>query len=251
MFKKLLGRLTGGAPPSASTTAASERWEAELLQRIEEMSGEDPLIGAKVGGKQLAQIMLATMKNEQGVHAESILGALGSLAGYSCQMSVRAQARVQGLDETAPFVRARGLDGKVYFFGDALNRPLAEDHYSVWSIAAGGAQDAGCMDIPDLGEVFTHVVDTVGGPEFGFPRLPPEHPMHDTPLNYVEVFWPKFFPMISKFCPNPEHWPILMGLAIQDIISLSKDVLDPCFALKIVMECAVPMSKVDLGKGLT
>lgn len=37
--------------------------------------------------------------------------------------------------------------------------------------------------------------------------------MHDTPLNYVEVFWPKFFPMISKFCPNPEHWPILMGLA--------------------------------------
>jgi hypothetical protein len=171
MFKKLLGRLTGSAPPSAATTAASEPWEAELLQRIEEMSGEDPLIGAKVGGKQLAQIMLATMKNEQGVHVESILGALGSLAGYSCQMSVRAQARAQGLDETAPFIRVEGVDGKLYFFGDVLNRPLAEDH-SVWSLAAGEAQTAGCMDIPDPGEVFTHVVNTVGGPEFGLPRLP-------------------------------------------------------------------------------
>jgi hypothetical protein len=251
MFKKLLGRLTGGTPPSALRAADPERWEAELLQRVAEMSGEDPLIGAKVGGKELAQRMMAAMNTERGVHIESILGALGSLAGYSCQARVRAQARAQGLDEAALFVRVEGVDGRVYFFGDALNKPLAEDRYSVWGIAAGGAQAAGCDDIPEPNEVFAHVARTVGSPEFGRPRLPEEHPMHDTPLNYVEAFWPKLFPMISKFCPDPEHWPILLGLAIQEIMSQGKNVLDPCLALKIVMECAVPMSKVNLGANPT
>lgn len=251
MFRKIFGRLTGGTLPSALREADPERWEAELLQRVAEMSVEDPLIGAKVGGKELAQRMMAAMKTERGVHIESILGALGSLAGYSCQASVRALARSQGLDETALFACAECTDGKVYFFGDELNRPLAEDQYSVWSIAAGGAQAAGCRDIPEPNDVFAHAAGTVGSPEFGLPRLPPEHPLHDTPLNYVEAFWPKVFPMILKFCPNPEHWPLLLGLAIQDIMSQGRNVIDPCLALKIVMECAVPMSKVDLGARLT
>ena len=250
MFKSLFGCLTGKSLPSALRAADPERWEVELLQRVKEMSGEDPLIGAKIGGKELAQRMMAVMKTERGVHIESILGALGSLAGYSCQASVRALARAQGLDETAHFfVRAEGADGKVYFFGDALNKPLAEDQYSVWSIAAGGAQAAGCGDIPEPSDVFAHVAGTVGSSEFGLPRLPPEHPIHDTPLNYVESFWPKRFPMISRFCPDPEHWPILLGLAIQDIMSQGRNVLDPCLALKIVMECAVPMSKVNFDVG--
>lgn len=135
MFKKLFGRLKGSTLPSALRATDSERWEAELLQRVAEMSGEDPLIGAKVGGKELAQRMMAEMKTERGVHIESILGALGSLAGYSCQASVRARALSQGLDETALFTHAECTDDKVYFFGDDLNRPLAEDQHSIWSIA--------------------------------------------------------------------------------------------------------------------
>jgi hypothetical protein len=187
------------------------------------------------------------MTTERGVHVESILGALGSLAGYACQASVRAVARAGGRDETADFVRAEGVDGKVYFFGDALNKPLAEDAYSVWSVAAGGAQQAGCKEIPSPEDVFAHVASTVGSPEFGLPRLSPEHPMHDTPLNYLERFWPRFFPMISKFSPNPEHWPLMLGLAVQEIMGRARNVLDPCVGLKIVMEYAVPMSKVDRG----
>src|SRR5689334_4818553 len=117
MFKKLFDRLKGEALPSTLRAANPERWEAELLQRVAEMSGDDPLIGAKIGGKELAQRMMAAIRTERGVHLESILGALGSLAGYSCQASVRALAHAQGLEETVNFVRAEGVDGKVYFFG--------------------------------------------------------------------------------------------------------------------------------------
>lgn len=35
---------------------------------------------------------MAGLKNEKGVHIESLLCALGALAGYSCQAAVRAQA---------------------------------------------------------------------------------------------------------------------------------------------------------------
>lgn len=247
MFKNLLGRIKGGTQPPAPEEAASDRWEAALLERVREMSGDDPLIGAKIGGKELAQRMMAAMRTERGIHLESLLGALGALAGYSCQASVRALARAQGHDETAYFdATAHGVDGRVYYFGDALNKPLAGDMYSVWRLAAGGAHTAGCADIPEPDDVFEHVAKTVGSPEFGLPRLPPEHPLHDTPLNYVEVVWPQIFPMIARFCPDPTHWPILLGLAVQDIIGQGRDVLDPCLALKIVMECAVPMSKVEI-----
>jgi len=103
------------------------------------------------------------------------------------------------------------------------------------------------VDISEPNDVFAHVAATVGGPEFGLPRLPEGHPMHDTPLNYVEAFWPEVFRLASKFCPDPEHWPILLGLAIQEIMLKAKGVIDPCIALRIVTECAIPMSKIDRG----
>ena len=161
MLKKLLGRLTGSASSSTPTDKAPDPWEAALLRQIEAQSKDDPLIGAKVGAKVIGEHMLATMTTKHGVHIESLLCALGSLAGYSCQASVRAQARAQGLDEAAYFVQAEGADGKTYFFGDPLNKPLAESQYSVWSLAAGGAQTAGCTVVPELDDTFKHVAETV------------------------------------------------------------------------------------------
>jgi hypothetical protein len=248
MLKKLFGRLTGSASSSAPTDKAEDPLEAALLRQIEAKSKDDPLIGAKVGAKLIGERMLAAMTTKRGVHIESMLCALGSLAGYSCQASVRAQARAQGLDEEAHFVRAEGADGKTYFFGDPLNKLLAESPHSVWSLAAGGAQIAGCTVVLELDDIFRHVAGSVGTADFGDPRLPPEHTAHDTPLNYVKAFWPQLFPLISKFCPDPEHWPLLLGLAIQELIVQGKEVLDPCLSLRVVMESAILMSKVDLQK---
>jgi hypothetical protein len=53
-------------------------------------------------------------------------------------------------------------------------------------------------------------------------------------------------PTFKKFCPDPEQWPILMGLSIQEVIEMAKNVIDPCLALQIVMESSIPMSKVEL-----
>lgn len=246
MLKQLLALIGGSVGVKASAQQSSPAEDA-LLRQIAERSKTDPLIGAKIGSKEVTQRLLKAMKSERGVHIESLLCALGSLAGYSCQAAVRAQAQTRGMPESKALTRVETKDGQIYFFGDNLNKPLAESKYSVWGISAGGAQGAGCSKLLDIKEIFQHTSTAVGTPSFGVPRVPESHKPQDLPINYVRVLWPRLKPIIEKFCPDPEHWPVLLSLSVQEAIEMGKSVLDPCIALQIVMESAAPMSKVNLA----
>jgi hypothetical protein len=211
------------------------------------MSARDPLAGAKLGGAELAERLIAGMAKDGGVHVESLMCAAGALAGYSCQAALRAQNRAEGRDELAQFTVAETTDGQRFFFGDALNKFLAEGKLSVWSLAAGGARGCGCSKMPDIEAIFAHVAESVGGEDFGVPRLPRDHPVHKLPRAYLEELWPRFAPMVERFCPDPVQRPALLGLALQELLSQTKQALDPCLALLVIMESAIPMSKVDLS----
>jgi hypothetical protein len=121
-------------PPEPQLDSAAEA----LMRAIEQQRETDPLIGAKVGGKELFQRLVQSMKDERGVHLESLLCALGALAGYSCQASLRALALAKGLPETTGLTILSGANGESYFFGDLLNQPLAEAQYSVWGACGRG-----------------------------------------------------------------------------------------------------------------
>ncbi|MCE0496517.1 MAG: hypothetical protein LV481_01035 [Methylacidiphilales bacterium] len=220
---------------------AEAAWLAALKDRIAERKQNDPLIGPKIGAKEISGRLMNGLKSEKGVHLESYLTVLGALAGFSCQMSVRVQA---GTGPIAWAV-AHGKDGKDYYLGDALNKPLAEDNHSIWSLTAGAVQSLGDLP-PDVGEIFKHVAATIGSAEFGIPRIPAKYRPGDLPINYLKVIWPKIFPVVRVICEEPTEWPILFGIAIQQAITMGKDVIEPVSAAKIVMECAIPMSKVDL-----
>lgn len=228
-------------------TLQSDPAAAALMAAIKEKRKSDPLVGAKLGSKEVSQRLIDAMKNERGVHVESLLCALGALAGYSCQANLRAQALLKGLSETTAFTVVDAADGRKYFFGDPLNQALAESQYSVWSLAAASAQHNGCSSLPDIAEIFGHVSKTVGSAEFGIPRIPDGHQPGDSPINYVRNLWPNLLPTLKQFCQKPSEWPILFGLAVQEVMNMSKGVIAPDLALKIVMESAIPMSKVDLA----
>ncbi|GJI96783.1 hypothetical protein RugamoR57_35010 [Duganella caerulea] len=87
----------------------------------------------------------------------------------------------------------------------------------------------------------------MGSDAFGKPRARENHAPQEPPINYVRALWPVLKPVVVKYCPNPEHWPVLLGLSIQEVIVMAKTVIDPCLALELVMEAAVPMSKVNLA----
>ncbi len=236
-------------PSDAKTQDAAELDPkmAALIRAIRERSKVDPRVGAKLGGKEVFQRLIRGMKDEKGVHVESLLCALGALAGYSCQASLRAQAAAKGLPETAWLTTVATRDGREYFFGDPMNRALATDQYSLWSLAGGAAQYAGAKALPDLKEIIAHTASAVGDAAFGIPRLPAGHAVGDIPINYLKGIWPLLLPTVKLFCPNPVEWPVLFACAAHEAIETAKGAIDPALAVKIVMESAVPMSKVDLA----
>ena len=245
MFTKILAKLTKSPAPEPVKTHA-EMVDDALQNALREREHTNPMAGAQVGAKEIYQQLLGGMADEKGVHTESLLCALGALAGYACQASLRAQAVAANMAETAAFQVVKTTDGKQYFFGDPLNNLLANSQFSVWALAGGAAQHNGATVLPDLHEIFEHTASTVGDDGFGIPRVPENHSACDLPINFLKIIWPELFPTIKRFCPDPAGWPVLYGFAIQEAMDASKAVIDPATALKIVMESAVPMSKVDL-----
>ena len=208
----------------------------------------EPISGQlQLGSKEVFQRIVDRMKDARGIHVESLLACLGALAGYACQASIRARSLLPGAKSPATqLVIAQGADGRQYFFGDALNQPLAEGKWSVWSLTAGAVQKLG-KPLPDLAGIFKHVAATVGGPEFGIPRVAEAHRPADLPINYLRTMWPVILPIAKPFCAEPSDLPVIFSLAIQQAIVMGRTVIDPTLAASIAMECAVPMSKVDLG----
>ena len=249
MFKSIIAKLSGQKRPAPEKRPEPPRDPASqaLFRVLEEKRRTDPLIGAQLGGKEVFQRLLKGMNSERGVHIESLLCALGALAGYACQAQLRAQALAQGLPETASLMTVTAANGKHYFFGDPLNQALAESKYSVWSLAAGAAQHHGCARLPDISAIFTHVSQTVGTEAFGIPRFPEGHNAGDLPVNYVKALWPALLPVVTLYCREPSEWPLLFGVALQQALDAGRQVLSQELALQIIMEAAVPMSKVDLA----
>ncbi|HIQ14149.1 MAG TPA: hypothetical protein EYH38_01080 [Leucothrix sp.] len=226
----------------ASSQSTQER---ALMNAINEKKKTDPLVGIKIGSKEVVQRLMQGLKNEKGVHIESLLAILGSLAGYSCHMAFRDELVNSGKhQEKGVFTIVETRDGSKYYFGDLPNKPLVEGQFSVWGLVAGITQHLQKSKLPDINTIFSHVSGTVGDSQFGIPRIPEKHKPGDLPINYVASIWPTLLPVIDMFCDKPTERPILLGLAIQQVIEMGKDVIPPLMAAQLVMECAVPMSKI-------
>ena len=101
--------------------------DAGMKKAIQEKKAENPHIASIVAGREMLNQLLHALKDERGVHMETALCALGALAGYSCQASIRAIAKIDGRKNA--LIEMQCKDGRKYFFGDDLNKPLAESQY--------------------------------------------------------------------------------------------------------------------------
>jgi len=257
LLKKLFAKLAQAKlapfmPPEEEKTVESPEPPSEiplatLRHNVEQMRDKDPLIGAKIGGKVVYQRLINVMMMEDGIHAESLLCALGALAGYACQASLRRLAVEKGAREQSPFTVTSAANGKHYFSGLPLDQVLITGKYSLWQLVAEVARQAGASRLPNIDEIEQYVHATIGSEAFGIPRLPADHRPHDTPFRYLEAYWPVVQPVALQLCRTPAEWPVLFSLAVQEVVNVSGEVLSPEVAATIVMESAVPMAKVDLA----
>jgi hypothetical protein len=259
MFGRVFGKRAAAPAPNAAGDDPATR---ALMQTIAERSATDPQIGAKLGAKDVLHRLTTTMMkaDAKGVHAETLVAILGSLAGYACVVSAvayvedirrqlagpgRAQA-LANLSGMAPIMTVGGKDGRTYLTGDAINGPLFEAQYSVRNVVCGRAPQYGVAELPDAAELAVHVIKTMGTSEFGVPRLRAgEHAASEPPISYVRAFWPVMLPIVRLYCPRESDGPLLFALAAQEAIDLCKATLAPATAMRLALECAVPMSRIS------
>jgi len=131
-----------------------------------------------------------------------------------------------------------------------------EANRKLWSLAAGGAVLAGLdrSQLPELGPMFTHVTQTLGGELEGRPSLPKENYPKLPFRELLLVVWPLALMCFTGRFPGAsreygvagiQNWPAISARAASAFIQKVKGALEPAKALTIVMEAAIYASKLD------
>lgn len=191
--------------------------------------------------------VMAVASGERGVHVESMMVALGAVAGFGCQIAARLAppAAIFADPARTPWAEVAGADGQTYYFGDAANYYLLEAPTSFWSVAAGVIGQISTQPVPNLAEIVRHVSMTVGGPDFGVIRFPPNTNASASPRDYLVALWPRVRARLDEGGLAPDEWSIGLGVCAQIALFAAKDVIEPAVGLAIMVESAVAMAKID------
>jgi hypothetical protein len=266
---------TNGMPPlSVANDRAARADDGIELSFAAEQSVETPAAASETPtvasdasdalSSELVDWLQFELRRGRDVQHEAVLCALGALAGYAAQQAIREALVKTGkltLDQAFAVIETRS--GEVFFFGELLNAVIvARDgagnfgrnnggngahggpsHASIWKIVSEGGFEAGAINLPDVTDIIKHCAATVGRDEFGIPRLADAHMPNILPREAVSRFWPE---IRRKLAGNdPMSWPLQLALAARAQIISVKHAVRPDIAVQIVMEAAVPMSKID------
>lgn len=174
-----------------------------------------------------------------------MLNALGACAGFAAQIAVWRELILPKKRNPGDFlVLVTTKSGERFCFGEAINQFLfltGSDRLSFLSLAAGVLSSA--SELPDIGKLLGHVSQTIGWESFGRPRVPPSVDLPELPRAALARTWGKTAQVLKK-C-RPAEWPTLLGAAAQTIVHANRTSLAPPLAVKIMLEAAAPMSKLN------
>lgn len=197
---------------------------------------------------QIEQWLTKELRHLPDRRCETILTAIGALAGFAAQHGIwEAVVKPGKMAIQQAFVVVETRLGETYFFGDFLNNILATEkpqYLSVWRIISGAARAMGATELPDLVPIFKHSAETVGTAQFGLPNLPEGHTPAMLPRDALIRFWPQCLKLL-KVGADPMTCAIDVATAAEQLMLAMKDQIDPAMAARIVMEAAIPMSKID------
>ena len=124
----------------------------------------------------LRENLLQRLRDERGVHAETLVTAIGAITGFAAHNAAlnRAATMTSQLADLPQFsnglVLVETQSGEQYLFGDWINVHLFNDpgsQFPLYGLVAASAIQIGVTrkDLPDYEEIARHVVSVIGGPE--------------------------------------------------------------------------------------
>jgi len=237
-------------PPRTVANDRAARADDAAEQSLEPSDVASDLSEAVAG--ELVDWLRFELRRGREIQHEAVLCALGALAGYAAQQAIRETLVKTGeltLDQAFAVIETRS--GEVFFFGERLNavivakddvRNLSGDA-SIWKIVSQAGYDAGAINLPDVTDIIKNCAATVGRDEFGIPRVADAHMPNILPREAVSRFWPAARRKLAG--KDPMSWPLHLAMAARSLIVSLKHAVRPDIAVQIVMEAAVPMSKID------
>jgi hypothetical protein len=203
-----------------------------------------------VGRTIAAMLMGEEIRRGGQLHVETILTELGALAGFAVQMSIRKSIiEPQQLDPNEILSEVVTRNGEKYYFSDSLNwilfENLAQPPYSIWAYVLDVVPQQSRALLPDMADIVSHAARTIGTSRFGIPRMSAEHTPHKMPRAALAEHWSVVRHELDASGRNPADWPYDLAFAAQWQMHTSRDRLALPLAAKIVMEAAIPMSKID------
>ena len=202
-------------------------------------------------GRTIATVLMANEIRRRGqIHIETILTEIGALAGFAAQISIRKSIiEPQKIDPDEILSEVVTKNGEKFYFSDMLNwivfENLGTPPYSIWAYVMDVVPSASRHLLPDVSDIVSYAARTVGTARFGIPRLPPAHMPHTAPRAALEEHWRTIREEFETSKRQPEEWPYDLAYAAQWQMQTNRDRLALPLAAAIVMEAAIPMSKVD------
>lgn len=200
----------------------------------------------QVAGEAVNHFLMQSFHSDEGIHPESYLCAVGALSGYACQDAIRELYKEGGIPEEKVLKRMTTKEGQTYYYGDDLRRSLSLEKFSVWALIKEAGEKGGCNQLPSFEEMFNYVASTIDSEYFGFIRVPKKHQPRERSINYLKKYWDQVHPIVMQNCSNRFSWPLAYASAGQIVMESVSHRVDPKISVRIIMESAIAMSKVEL-----
>lgn len=172
----------------------------------------------------------------RGLHAETVLTVLGSLAGRASQI-----AATLGIESGAPGYRGRvnriaqDPDGNQFAVGDGINLPLFESPDSVHAIVTAPLVAVG-RTAPTVEDIARHGAATMGTPAFDIPRFAPGTTARWMPREAVGFGLRTL--AIPPVALPPEQWYVAYATAAARLLEMNRPHLDIEPLTRVVLDSA-------------
>ena len=244
IFRKKSEDPTNGATDPMIPSA--EYQPKVVREALNKTAQKSPHIYQQVTGRELQTNIIEALSAEPHGRAQTALGVMGSLAGFSCLSAIYLKYERGEISPDQDGFRVEVTDtGRRIFFGNLVNQALFDGETSLWGMVSATSKKLGALDLPDINDISAHVERSCHTQAYGQPRLAEMHQPRDYPSNFVRYLMPSYLPLLQKYDANTDKFPMSFGFAIQGLLEDSCEDLDPATAAKVVMECAIPMATLD------
>lgn len=205
---------------------------------------DDPLQRARLISNEVFDSVVKPLKLQGGLPSPYITSILGVLAGVSCQRAALAGLAAgdpKYRDLPNPILDVGLKDGTRLLFGDAINLPLLESQYSVWSLVAGILEHMG-RPIFDIRQMAERKVGEAGTPAF---ERCVDLPQDGPPIPFA-LGWRQVATNLESRLPL-DYIPMVFAFAFQRLAqtdSAADPTVDVEACARTMMESAIVASKL-------